>query len=166
MSWDDAAEFCDKLTSQEQMAGRLPSGLAYRLPTHAEWEYACRAGTRTRYSFGNDASKLGDYAWFYKNTEKIGEPYAHEVRLKKANPWGLHDMHGNVFEWCRDWHDDSVRGGIDPVGPATGEGRFITGGSWWGGTQECRSATCGPAEPSVRDFTIGFRVALIRTEIK
>ncbi|HIF26399.1 MAG TPA: formylglycine-generating enzyme family protein, partial [Micavibrio sp.] len=76
-----------------------------RLPTEAEWEYCCRAGTTTVYSFGDDESQLGEYAWYSENTYKVGaEPYARIVGQKKPNPWGLHDMHGNVDEWCQDWH--------------------------------------------------------------
>ncbi|MHC4519858.1 MAG: formylglycine-generating enzyme family protein [Planctomycetota bacterium] len=87
ITWDAAAEFCKRLSEQE--------GRHYRLPTEAEWEYACRGGTRTAYSFGSDASVLGDYAWFYDNTHEAGHEYAHLVAQKKPNPWGLYDVHGN-----------------------------------------------------------------------
>ena len=102
VSWDDATEFCKKLTQRES------TGEEYRLPTEAEWEYACRAGTTTAYSFGDDEKQLGEYAWFNGNALDVDEKYAHAVGLKKPNPWGLHDMHGNVAEWCSDWYDEKL----------------------------------------------------------
>ena len=92
VSWDDAVEFCRKLSVRE--------GAEYRLPTEAEWEYACRAGTTTAYSFGDDASRLGDYAWYIENSGRTTQP----VGEKLPNAWGLYDMHGNVREWCQDWY--------------------------------------------------------------
>src|SRR5690606_37963436 len=94
ISWNDAKAFCDWLSKKE--------GKTYRLLTEAEWEYACRAGTTTRYHFGVSEALLGTYAWFVNSAEEIKEKYAHEVALKPANPFGLYDMHGNVFEWCQD----------------------------------------------------------------
>jgi formylglycine-generating enzyme required for sulfatase activity len=102
VSWDDAMAFCRKLTEQERQSGRLPSDWEYNLPTEAQWERACRARAQTKFSFGDDASKLGEYAWFNGNAGNAGEQYAHRVGQKKPNPWGLCDMHGNVWEWCRD----------------------------------------------------------------
>jgi formylglycine-generating enzyme required for sulfatase activity len=96
VSWDDAVAYCKKLSEKERKT--------YRLPTEAEWEYACRAGTETRWSFGDDENKLGDYAWYDKNAWDIDEKYAHQVGLKKSNAFGLYDMHGNVFEWCHDYY--------------------------------------------------------------
>ncbi len=125
VSWDEAAEFCTKLSKQE--------GKTYRLPTEAEWEYACRAGTTTRFSFGDSYSSLGDYAWFDGNAEKVGQDYAHPVGQKKPNPWGMYDMHGNVWEWCSDWYDRdyySTSPSVDPKGSPTGIGRSLRGGSW------------------------------------
>ncbi|HEY3967842.1 MAG TPA: formylglycine-generating enzyme family protein, partial [Planctomycetaceae bacterium] len=114
VSWDDATEFCRKLTVRERQAGRLPDAWEYTLPTEAQWEYACRARSVTRFSFGDDASKLGEYEWFFKNTFDAGENYPHQVGQKKPNPWGLHDMHGNVWEWCRDVCFWKRPGGRDP----------------------------------------------------
>jgi formylglycine-generating enzyme required for sulfatase activity len=97
VSWDDAAEFCRKLTEMERNAGRLSRGWEYRLPTEAQWEYACRAGTTTAYCFGEDQEQLGDYAWYIENSSK----HPHEVGGKKSQAWGLHDMHGNIWECPR-----------------------------------------------------------------
>ena len=130
VSWDDATEFCQKLTTIERKSGKLSADEEYRLPTEAEWEYACRAGTQNAFSFGDDEKQLSEYAWFDGNAENVGEDYAHKVGLKKPNPWGLHDMHGNVLEWCSDWYGDALSGGVDPIGPEEGPHRVIRGGSW------------------------------------
>ncbi|MFM7921494.1 MAG: formylglycine-generating enzyme family protein, partial [Planctomycetaceae bacterium] len=113
VSWDDAVEFCKKLSAME--------GKVYRLPTEAEWEYACRGGTKTAFSFGNDEAELGKYAWFDGNTWDINEKYAHRVAQKLPNPFGLYDMHGNVYEWCSDWYGDYPSTPLtDPRGPGSG----------------------------------------------
>jgi formylglycine-generating enzyme len=117
VSWNDATAFCQRLTDSDHKNGKLPAGEAYRLPTEAQWEYACRAGTQTMWSFGDDDKELGEYAWFDGNAAR--EQYAHAAGLKKPNPWGLHDMHGNVWEWCSDWYG-KLPGGTDPVGPGKG----------------------------------------------
>jgi len=167
VSWDDAKEFCEKLTVIERKSGKLSADEEYRLPTEAEWEYACRAGTKTAFSFGNaafsfgnDLNQLGQYGWFDDNAKNVPEQYAHEVGLKKPNPWGLHDMHGNVKEWCSDWYGEKLSGGTDPVGPNGGLLRVLRGGGWWNSPDWCRSANRNDNRPpSGRGLDLGFRVA-------
>jgi formylglycine-generating enzyme required for sulfatase activity len=154
VSWEDAVEFCRKLSKlrAEKKAGRV-----YRLPTEAEWEYACRAGTTTKYCFGDNESQLGEYGWYDKNSGSK----THPVGEKKANSWGLYDMHGNVWEWCADWYGDYPKGAVtDPVGPATGSLRVFRGGGWNGEAASCRSAGRGGNGPSFRGGNLGFRLAL------
>ncbi|HEY3963196.1 MAG TPA: formylglycine-generating enzyme family protein [Planctomycetaceae bacterium] len=114
VSWDDSMQFCRKLTERERQGGRLSDDWEFTLPTEARWERACRAGTETKFSFGYDDAKLGDYAWYVDNAQKAGESYAHPVGQKKANPWGLCDMHGNVNEWCREVYTEALPSGRDP----------------------------------------------------
>jgi formylglycine-generating enzyme len=135
VSWNDAVAFCKRLSKQE--------GKTYRLPTEAEWEYACRAGTETAWSFGNDENKLGDYAWYDGNADDIGEEYAHQVGLKKPNAWGLRDMHGNLPEWCHDYYGKDYYQQSpeqDPQGPASRSFRVFRGGAWNYGPRNARSA--------------------------
>lgn len=162
LSWDDATLFCQTLTDLEREAGHLTETQAYRLPTEAEWEYACRAGTTTAYSFGDNPEKLGEYAWYGDNSEwKL-----RRVGGKKQNPWGLYDMHGLVQEWCADWYDRPLAGGKDPVGPSAvvaGKSfsppfRVLRSGELTGGAGECRSAYRGLNGPGARENFIGFRV--------
>ena len=160
VSWNDATNYCRLLTAGERTAGRLPAGWGYRLPTEAEWEYACRAWTTTRFSYGDDQgyTNLTNYAWYYDNSGST----VHPVGQKLANPWGLVDMHGNVSEWCQDWHGaypgESV---TDPQGPGTGLNRVIRGlGGWFGPAVYCRSASRGGSDPPGRTSGIGFRVVL------
>ena len=160
VSWDDATEFCEKLTELERKSRTLKAGEEYRLPTEAQWEYACCVGTTTAFSFGDDESKLGEYAWFRGNAFSAGEEYAHKVGLKKPNPWGLHDMHGNVWEWCSDWYGRVLSGGTDPVGPEKGSTRVNRGGCWGFGPGQCRSATRHTGFVQMeREEYLGFRVA-------
>ena len=158
VSWDDATEFCKKLTALEHKRGKLPANQTYRLPTEAEWEYACRAGTTTAFSCGDDESKLGDYAWYADNPDSK----LHEVATKKPNPWGLFDMHGNVWEWCEDWYEDLLSGGNDPKGPSAGSYRVIRGGNWYGYASFCRSADRTYRNPTGSGYRYGgFRIVRV-----
>jgi formylglycine-generating enzyme required for sulfatase activity len=154
VSWEDAMEFCRKLSelSAERSAGRV-----YRLPTEAEWEYACRAGSTTKWSFGDAESSLGDYAWFPGNAGSK----THPVGQKKPNAWGLYDMHGNVWEWCSDWsrREYTTTAVDDPTGPAIGSLRVIRGGGWYGDARGCRSAYRHRFTPALRLDFLGFRLA-------
>jgi formylglycine-generating enzyme required for sulfatase activity len=166
ISWEDALAFCQKLTELERKAGRLPDGWEYTLPTEAQWEYACRAGTKTVFSFGDDVESLGDYArWggLVGNGNTRLNKYASYGGLKQANPWGFYDMHGNVMEWCRDALVEELPGGNDPVVLSGGEERICRGGSWDMSALRCRSAYRGRYRPDFRDYSTGFRVAICRT---
>jgi formylglycine-generating enzyme required for sulfatase activity len=149
VSWNDAVAFCRKLSNEE--------GVEYRLPTEAEWEYACRAGTTTAYSFGEYVFKLGEYAWYPDNSEKT----THPVGKLKPNAWGLYDMHGNVWEWCQDWHGpyESLQVVSDPTGSTHGEHRVWRGGVFsYGPTVAC--AACRASNrPGNRGPNVGFRLA-------
>jgi WD40 repeat protein/formylglycine-generating enzyme required for sulfatase activity len=151
VSWNDAKAFCDWLSAKE--------GKRYALPTEAQWEYACRAGSRTRYFFGNDDKDLAEYAWYSVNSGKK----THPVGQKKANAWGLHDMYGQVWQWTADWYaaDFYQHGsGRDPAGPASGRFRVLRGSDW--SNDSCRSAQRrGEYEPVHRFTFVGFRVILL-----
>jgi formylglycine-generating enzyme required for sulfatase activity len=153
VSWDDAVEFCEKLRQQTHET--------YRLPTEAEWEYACRAGTTTRLGFGDSDSSLGDYAWFEGNAYDVDQKYAHPVGQKKPNPWGLYDMHGNVWEWCSDYYGKeyySNSPSVDPNGPSSGKARCLRGGSWVNPEFLLRCSFRGGPAPVTRGSNVGFRV--------
>jgi formylglycine-generating enzyme required for sulfatase activity len=159
VSWFDATNYCGALTQRERAAGRIATNSVYRLPTEAEWEYACRAWTSTRFSYGDDPgyTNLTDYAWYWDNSGGM----THPVGQKLPNPWGLYDMHGNVWEWCQDWFDTYPGGiAVDPQGPATGSYRVFRGGSWTYSGWFCRSASRSIFGSSIRPDGIGFRVVL------
>jgi len=150
VSWNDAVAFCQWLSKKE--------GKTYRLPTEAEWEYACRAGTTTRWCFGDDEAALGEYAWYYVNS---GEK-THPVGQKRPNAWGLYDMHGNVWEWCADWYAEGYYRKAppdDPTGPSSGADRVLRGGSWINNLCFARSANRSFYLPELRNLNLGFRVA-------
>jgi formylglycine-generating enzyme required for sulfatase activity len=175
ISWLDAVVFCNRLSELDGLdsyyaiaAGtvRIAGGDGYRLPSEAEWEYACRAGTATTYSFGDDPARLGQYAWFADNSGN----QTHEVGLLAANPFGLHDMHGNLWEWCWDWyspagHEHRDDGALDSGGVPEGTERVLRGGSWNADAPSLRSAARTRFTPV--DFPLyyfGFRLARTRSE--
>jgi formylglycine-generating enzyme required for sulfatase activity len=164
VTWAEAVAYCEKLTLRERAVGRITQKQIFRLPTEAEWEYACRVGTTGQFS-GN----LRTVAWYEGNSESR----VHSVKSKPANGFGLHDMHGNVSEWCADWYGSySTKGVKDPTGPAVGTewppyylgfvggGRVVRGGNYQFLFQECRSATRMAATPDDRYDGRGFRVVL------
>ena len=154
ISWEDAQAFISRLNSA---AGET----LYRLPTEAEWEYAGRAGTATRWSFGDEASALGDYAWYEGNVWGGEEEYARAVGTKLPNHWGLYDMQGNVWEWVQDWYDKSFyhrSPRLDPQGPAVGSGRVLRGGGFGNVAKHLRSAYRYSYAPDYRSFDVGMRL--------
>lgn len=163
-SWFDAVRFCNRIS---ELTGL---DLCYntdtwqcdfskngcRLPTEAEWEYACRAGSNEKYCFGNDKSRLTEYAWYSANTSGT-----YPVGVKKPNAWGLYDMHGNVYEWCSDFYDENYYKNSpinNPTGPQSGSYRVLRGGSWFNHSDYLRSAHRGREHQGVGDSHIGFRV--------
>ena len=147
VTWDDCAAFCDR------------AGL--RLPSEAEWEYACRAGTETAFTFADDADDLGTYAWFSGNTMNQDERYPHGVGMKKPNAFGLYDMLGNVWEWCHDRYGNYPSGPIvDPTGQESGSNRVLRGVSWYSDPRLVRSATRFRYNKDYASLSRGFRVVV------
>jgi len=169
VSWLKATEFCVKLTAREREAGLLPKDWTYALPTEAQWEYACRAGTTTPFSFGKvlDGSQANCDGKFPYGTTVNGPSLGQTVAVGQypANPWGFHDMHGNVYEWCRDWHGyyEFKEGEVspDPNGRASGDYRVHCGGSWNDYARDCRSAHRYGGAPDNADLDLGFRLAAV-----
>jgi formylglycine-generating enzyme required for sulfatase activity len=158
VTWNDAVNFCAKLTEIERAAGRLPAGYAYTLPTEAQWEYACRAGTATTYYWGN--SMDGSYCWYSGNSSYT----THPVGTKLPNAWGLYDMSGNVEEWCLDWWYGHLSSGVtDPMGPSSGSYRVFRGGSWDVDAAFCTSSVRGPGSPSDENSSVRHGFRLVRT---
>ncbi len=167
VNWYEAELFCRLLTELEREIGLLSPTQAYRLPTEAEWEYACRGGTSTAYCFGDNLSELQRYGWYDEHTHFPGFPEwylkdeddvcLHELAENFPNDWDLFDMHGNVFEWCADWYSEQFAGGDDPVGPPVGSLKVCRGCSTWSSAKDCRSAARHPMDPAYRG-NIGFRV--------
>ena len=153
MSWKDCQQFLEKLNGQlGQRVGK------FRLPTEVQWEYACRAGSTTRFCFGDDERQLGEYAWYKLNA--CGQ--THPVGGKKPNAWGLYDMHGNIFEWCADWYGGDYYAHSptgNPLGPM-GDHHVLRGGNWGYPPAYCRSASRNSHEPDARRYVVGVRIAL------
>lgn len=154
VAWGDAIEFCSKLSA---LPKEISPGNIYRLPTEAEWNYACHATTTTLFNFGDSSRTLTEYVWFGGNSERR----THPVGQKRQNPWGLYDMHGNVCEWCHDrFRSDPDQPSSVGVGRSSGSKRVLRGGSVFSTAERCRSVTRGFAEPSSRAPNRGFRVVL------
>ena len=152
--WQAAADFCRKLTESERGAGRLPAGYEYRLPSEAEWEYACRAGTT-----GDYAGRLNKMAWHRENSGSR----PNKVGAKKPNAWGLYDMHGNVWEWCLDWYDADYYASsprTDPVNLEATSGHLSRGGGWGLAAHTLRSANRVRCRPEYAVVNLGFRACL------
>ncbi len=157
VNWLEAREFCRRLS---ELPPEKKTGNNFRLPTEYEWEYACRAGTTTIFSFGSDETGMEDYAWFTKNSLRT----THPVAEKKPNPWGLFDMHGNVSEWCEDFYGDYPSEPVtDPRGPESGEMRTLRGGGWFYVGENARSCHRDAYAPKTRYIGLGFRIVLTNT---
>ena len=156
ISWNDVRALVAEMTA-------VVEGATFRMPTEAEWEYACRAGTTTRWSFGDPLDELGKYAWYSGNSYDAGEPYPHAVGTKLPNPWGLHDMHGNVYEWCQDYYSTSsytASTQVDPIWVAESLNRVIRGGGirfFW---HDTRSSNRSMAQPGHATYWIGARIVM------
>lgn len=153
VSWNSCQEYLMELC--------LKTKRNYRLPTEAEWEFVCRAGTKTAFYYGANPVGLDDYAWYSRNSGGA----THPVGLKKPNPWSLFDMYGNVFEWCQDWYDENYYKNSpveDPSGPETGIFRVIRGSSCYDAAKFCRSSDRNRRKPTEQVNDCGFRVVLSR----
>ncbi|MCK5863066.1 MAG: formylglycine-generating enzyme family protein [Candidatus Hydrogenedentes bacterium] len=160
VSWNDAQSFITALNAHITRTGQ--GSATFRLPSEAEWEYACRAGTTTRFYWGDDPgyTPIDDYAWWYDNALDVNEYYAHVVGLKLPNAFGLYDMSGNVWEWCEDWYGAYSSGSVsNPEGPGRGSYRVFRGGSWYGYGYYCRSARRNGTYPTYTSNSFGFRLA-------
>ena len=173
VNWNDATNYCALLTQSDRVAGRIPFNWAYRLPTEAEREYACRAGTTTAFHFGSAIhGGMANFYDYYEYDAAIGDIYVASpsvpwlprtttVGSYAPNAFGLYDTHGNVWDWCQDWYGSYPSGAVvDPTGPASGSRRVVRGGCWDGGGGGCRSAIRILYYPTRRIILVGFRVVL------
>jgi formylglycine-generating enzyme required for sulfatase activity len=152
VSWDEAVEFCRKVSQK--------TGKTVKLPSEAQWEYACRAGTKTRFNFGDKDEDLSEYGW-WGGDKGNSDKKTHPVGQKKPNNFGLYDMHGNVCEWCSDWYDYYPRADArDPQGPEIGNYRLQRGGCWSFNPRFCRSAARVAVGAAARVHFAGFRVVV------
>ena len=165
LRWSDAVKYCNKRSDREGLRSCYDlktlqcdfEANGYRLPTEAEWEYACRAGTTTAYFFGNSPAKLGDYAWFDKNSGGHPRP----VGQKQPNPWGLYDMVGNVWEWCNDFYQVDYYQTApreNPRGPKQGQNKVLRGGAWRFSADNCRSGYRYNESPGSADVCFGYDI--------
>ncbi|MBR6058024.1 MAG: SUMF1/EgtB/PvdO family nonheme iron enzyme, partial [Victivallales bacterium] len=170
VSWDDAMDFCKKLNQHERAAGRLLPGYEYTLPTEAQWEYACRAGTTSALNNGKEltdtvynCTNLDEVAWYGGSRRNLNS--TQRVKQKNKNNWGLYDMQGNVWEWCRDIYGEyPYYMTIDPKGATMGNERVNRGGGWYSNASSCRSASRDSNDASSRINNLGFRVALVAVD--
>ena len=166
VNWQDALDFCQALTKKEHESGTLPADKKYSLPTEAQWEYACRAGTQS--TFGTGSTLTSKDANFYgKMPYGVSTPGEYREKTTPVctfspNPWGLFDMHGNVYEWCLDWYEPSPTSKKDPTGPKTGDGKIIRGGAWDRKSTSCRAAYRYSRDPNRRAHNIGFRIVIVQ----
>ena len=160
VSFLQALDFCRTLTAQDRKAGRISADMAYRLPTEAEWEYACLATAATAFSFGETEESVEEYAWTAETADDRTQP----VGLKKPNAWGLHDMHGNVWEWVVDWFAPHPKAEqlVDPTGPPEGKHRVFKGGGWYHEAKFSQSTTRFMMDPGVSINYVGLRLVLAK----
>ena len=157
VSFFDASNYCAKVTQLERAAGRLPDNLEYRLPTEAEWEYACRAGATNLFNFGDDKDAADQFAWTAENCDAT----THPVGQKKPNAWGLYDTHGNVWEWCLDWFEPyPAKAVTDPAGPSTSKYKVFKGGGWNQDVDYARASSRFMMSASNGIHFVGFRLLL------
>jgi len=160
LSYLEAVAYCSAKTKREREGGRLPPGYEYRLPTEAEWEFACRAGTTNFFSFGDTDTNANQYAWTLENSDST----THPVGLKHPNPWGLYDMHGNVWEWCSDWFAPYTPGPVtDPLGSEPSKYKVFRGGGWNHTIEFARCSNRFMMGISNGIYFVGFRVVLSQT---
>src|SRR5262249_718021 len=163
LTYFDAVAYCQELTKREKKAGHLPTSYEYRLPSEAEWEYACRAGITNLFSFGDSATEAGQYAWPMEKRDTS----THPMGRKRPNPWGLYDMHGNVWEWCSDWFAPYPAMPLtNPTGAPSSKYKVFRGGGWNQAIEFARCANRFMMSPSNGIHFVGFRVALSRPETK
>jgi len=157
VSWTDCVEFCKKLTEQEQTGGAISNNMHYTLPTEAQWEYACRAGSKTKYNCGENIDKT------FANYNDANIKQTVDVASYAPSSLGLYDMHGNVYEWCLDWYDNSfyAENAKDPIAIQKKANKVCRGGRWNSKSEHCRSAFRYGYKPTYQRYGVGFRVVLI-----